>query len=470
MKKLMILGAIAAATVGYGAEASYLAQVYDVSLTLKTGVCKAGKVTKGTIKFYEAYVGKDNYWNDKGDEMSFRKQASRKITGVIWGCDCETIAFPAWRAYRATAGWNLGGYAFWDQAVDNYYVLPNTVFGWLCLNRITDSFKTVEGSWQLVNNLDPQWMFMTGAGFGKASIAKQPCRSIVSKISGSFAGVRWPGLDDLATDCAYCGIGNCNVRPFCEICRIWTRNAILTAAYGSWSIKFNKKASNKLKNTAFITKSYTFKKAGDLPNVLANMEMFVRAFGRNGGFPGIAMGDRAVLAPLVVRLAYLYGLAPSAVSIAPGPIVTVDPSKLVAGSVEAEEDDVTGKIKLDFSSVNDDFNVDMTPQEYLEMYYDEDLIKQVEDQYLAILGYERMSDEYADEDDEDDELGESRYEDDEDDDYYDDDDEVSYVDRDEYYLTYECKQCFGNYGEDDAARSFFKSILRLVDRLVGDAS
>ena len=34
MKKLMIRGAIAAATVGYGAEASYLAQVYDATLTV----------------------------------------------------------------------------------------------------------------------------------------------------------------------------------------------------------------------------------------------------------------------------------------------------------------------------------------------------------------------------------------------------------------------------------------------------
>ena len=127
MKKLMILGAIAAATVGYGAEASYLAQVYDVALTLKTGVCKPGKATSGTVKYYESYVGKGNSPVAKGTEMGFRKQATRKITGVIWGCECETIAFPAWRVYASTTGFNLGGYAFWDQAANTYFVLPNTV-------------------------------------------------------------------------------------------------------------------------------------------------------------------------------------------------------------------------------------------------------------------------------------------------------------------------------------------------------
>jgi hypothetical protein len=475
MKKLIILGAVAAMSAAYGAEASYLAQVYDASLTLKTGVCRPGKVTSGTVKFYQAH-GLTKAWLEargivKGSEMAFRKQATRKITGVIWGCDCETIAFPAWRAYRATAGWNLGGYAFWDQSADNYYVLPNTAFGWLCLNRITDNFKSVEGSWQLANNLNPQWMYMLGAGNGKASIASRPCRSIISSISGSFAGVRWPGMDDNATDCAYCGIGNCNVRPFCEVCRIWTRNRQLTAAYGSWSIKFNKTASNKLKNTAFITSSYTFKKAGNLPRVLRNMEVFVRNFGRLGGFPGIAQGDRAIMAPLVVRLAYLYGIAPAAVKIGLGPTVTIDPAAiLLAEDVEQEEDEEKGTIKLTFDLDPDSIDEDGS---YTDMYEDAESSKLVEDLYLSYLGYARMSDvldlEDEDEDyDDDDDAWDDDDEDDWDDDDWDDDDYDDYIgDEDEWYL--ECKACFGDKGdkEDDV---FLKFIVRLVDSLVGDAS
>jgi hypothetical protein len=309
MKKLMIVGAMAAASVAFGAEASYWAQVYDATLTMKTGVCKAGKATAATVKYYESIWGSGNAPVEKGDEMGFRKQATRKISGLFWGCECETIAFPAWRRYSPQDGNGkfLGGYAFWDQAADTYFVLPNTVFGWGILNRINNDFKTVEGAWVLANNVNPQALYLMGAGFGKASIATKRCRSIISKISGSFAGFRFPGTDDLVGSCPYCGIDGCTVVPFCDLCWFWTANTRLTAAYGTWSIKFNKKAANKLKSKARITQSYTFKKAGNLPLVLSLMEEFVEKLDKKGAD---ADTDAAYLMPAdEVKAAYLYAVS-----------------------------------------------------------------------------------------------------------------------------------------------------------------
>jgi len=355
MKKLMILGAIAATAVGYGAEASYLAQVYDVAITMKTGVCRASKATAATVKYYEAYLGKGNAPFDKGTEMGFRRQATRKITGVIWGCDRETIAFPAWRVYAANGGnFNLGGYAFWDQTAQTYFVLPNTRFAWDCLNRITADFKTVEGAWRLGNNVPRQAMSLTGAGFGKASIASMPCRSIISKISGNFAGFRLPGLDDLVSDCPYCGVGNCNVRPFCEWCNFWTPARFLTAAYGSWNIKFNKSAANRLARTMRITQSYTFKKAGTLATVLGRMETAVQLLGRNGLLAGnawIASNDGRQAARLTrpqVMVAYAYGLVPAAVTIANGTVV-INWNALFAGAFGLDEDEDSDEFDLEDS-------------------------------------------------------------------------------------------------------------------------
>lgn len=277
MKKLVIAVASAAMIGGvFGAEKSSYAQVYDFAMTLKTGVCKDAKVSSATVSFLRTVYGTDDlekneanfaYYDvwTKGDEVAFRKQATQKIAGVFWGCECPTIANPAWR--RFSNGRNLGGYVFWNQTSGSPFVIPNTWFSWSLLNRITDSFKTVEGVWNLYNNVDPQACAYTGAGFGTASVAKDACRAVVNKISGSFAGYRMPGSDDLVGGCEYCAIGGCAVIPFCAPCSPMGVNAAeLTAAYGTWSIKFNASASAKLAKSARITSVYKFNKAGAFAN------------------------------------------------------------------------------------------------------------------------------------------------------------------------------------------------------------
>ena len=354
MKKLMILGAIAAATVGYGAEASYLAQVYDATLTVKTGVCKEGKATAATVKYYESVYGKDNSPLEAKEEAGFRKQATIKIAGVFWGCECETIADPRWRRYRPVNGLgrNLGGYAFWNQTSDTYYVIPNTVFGWACLNRIGNDFKTVEGTWVLANNVDPQALYLMGAGFGKASVAANTCRSIISTISGSFAGFRMPGTDDLVGSCPYCGIDGCSVEPFCDRCGGWIENLDLTAAYGTWSIKFNSSASNKLKKNMSITKSYKFKKAGDLAAVLARMEDWCYKMDHDGNDAGTDHGEPLERKDL--QAAFTYAINPT--------YRVVDGVVVDASGDEVETDDEAYLADLGYSKYTvDEGDSDVAP-------------------------------------------------------------------------------------------------------------
>ncbi len=334
MKKLMILGAIAAATAGYGAEASYLAQVYDATLTVKTGVCKEGKATAATVKYYESIYGTGGSLFERGEEAGFRKQATIKIAGVFWGCECETIADPRWRRYRPVngGGRSLGGYAFWNQTADTYYVIPNTVFGWALLNRIDNDFKKVEGAWVLANNVDPQALYLMGAGFGKASVAAVTCRSIINNISGNFAGFRMPGTDDLVGSCPYCGIGDCSIEPFCDTCGGWIDNTDLTAAYGTWKIKFNTSAANKLKRTTRITQSYKFKKAGNLAAVLERMENWAILMDRFGAADDDDTDHGEPIDCDTLKVAYTYGID-SSLSIVDGEVVDA-----AGDAVEADEE------------------------------------------------------------------------------------------------------------------------------------
>lgn len=331
MKKLMIVGAIAAATVGYGAEASYLAQVYDATLTVKTGVCKEGKATAATVKYYESILGRDNSPFASGDEAGFRKQATRKILGVFWGCHCDTIAAPQWGFVQNTA--NLEGYVFWDQASETHFVIPNTKFVWALLNRINNDFKTVEGTWILANNVDPQALYLMGAGFGKASVAANCDRSIISNISGNFAGFRFPGTDDLVGDCPYCNLDGCSIVPFCAPCAPGVVNTQLTAAYGTWKIKFNTSAAKKLSKKMKITESYTFKKAGNLKDVLARMERWAVAY-RNNRTANADYGDDedVALDPDELKSAYNFAVVSGAKLTEDGTVV------IGADADEVEED------------------------------------------------------------------------------------------------------------------------------------
>lgn len=258
MKKLMI--AAAAVAVGAGTYAANLdAQVYDFSMTMKTTTCKEVKYTK-TIATLE---GED--WDDvKKDKITVRKQASMKIVGVIWGCDCPTWVTPGWALYNG--GSTVGGYLFWNQTTQTLLNPRRMRFDWAILNRIDDG-KKVEGVWKLWNK-KVNTMRLVGAGFGKVSGSLNTCLITLTSMSGSFAGYSIAGLAD---NCRFCGGNNaCTAWQVC-ICalRNWHPS---TAAYGSWKIKYNKSASKNLRKYGRLTESYKFKKAGKTQERLAWLE------------------------------------------------------------------------------------------------------------------------------------------------------------------------------------------------------
>ena len=55
------------------------AQVYDLTITAKTTQAQRGKLKK------------NHPFDSSTDAVVYRKQTTRKWTGVIWGCECESI-------------------------------------------------------------------------------------------------------------------------------------------------------------------------------------------------------------------------------------------------------------------------------------------------------------------------------------------------------------------------------------------
>jgi len=264
MKKLMIAAFAVAAGASVYAATALDAQVYDVNLTVKSTACKEIKYTK-TLAALEG----EDYKDVKKEKIAVRKQATTKIAGVIWGCDCETIADPQWRTYNN--GTTVGGYLFWNVGASRPFNIFTTTFAWAVLNRI-DTGDKAEGVWGLVNTDADNVVGFLGAGFGKVSgTGMSNCRVVLTSMSGNFAGFLLAGSE--AGGCKFCGEDACNAYPLCRFCVV--RNPYdddMTAAYGSWKIKYNKSASKKLRKTGRLTESYTFKKAGDTKALLQKVE------------------------------------------------------------------------------------------------------------------------------------------------------------------------------------------------------
>ena len=263
---MIAAAAVVAGASVYAASSSKLdAQVYDVNLTVKSTACKEIKFTK-TIATLEGW----SYSDVKGDRLSVRRQASTKIAGVIWGCECETIANPDWRLYNG--GRTIGGYVFWNVGGETCFNIFSTAFKWAVFNRI-DTGDKAEGVWALVNNDADNTVGFLGAGFGKVS--GLTCRTVLSSMSGNFAGFLLAGSD--ASGCAFCGGTDCTAWFVCPCTVNGIYDLDMTAAYGSWKIKYNKSASTKLRRTGRITQSYNFKKAGNTSVILTNLELAAAA-------------------------------------------------------------------------------------------------------------------------------------------------------------------------------------------------
>jgi len=216
MKKLMITAATAAMIGGAFADG----QVYEMTMNVKTTEAKSGTV----------YVQEGCY-----SSQSYRKQTSLKIAGLFWGCNCSTIAETADLAQdKGVFFWNATKKAaFYDQEADEY-IQP--AFEWKLLNRIGQKACDVEGVWELTYGD----AYLYGAGFGKANGYEDS--AYVTSMCGNFAGTMNPG-----NACKRCEEVAADAWPLCEC---GEQDEDLTAAYGTWSLKFNSSAAKKFANSS----------------------------------------------------------------------------------------------------------------------------------------------------------------------------------------------------------------------------
>ena len=231
MKKLNVFAA--AALVAFGAFAD--AQVYEMTMTLKTTVTKSGKITAVVCETPSPEVN------------LYRKQSTVKIKGLFWGCDCETIADPM----KVTDPTETFGYIFWNETT---HKVIDGDFVWKVLNRIDKKVNKAEGAW----TLESDDLYLLGGGFGnvKDSVSRSTCTildTILTPMSGNVAG--WMGLPSIVVskgkedDCYKCQVieGTEEVVAFApgwSLCAC-DEGSESTAVSGTWKLKYLASAAKK---------------------------------------------------------------------------------------------------------------------------------------------------------------------------------------------------------------------------------
>ena len=249
MKKLIIAAAVAAMGAGaFAAPASTGEQAYTMTLTIKTTYGAYGRYADTLLDCEEVTTG------------YFRKQCTEKLAGLIWGCWCDTIAAPA--------PGDFSGYVFWN-VTRRYQYVPNQKFEWKALdksilNRISNNGKVVEGLWSLEltkpavgNTAEYVDYSLVGAGFGKVGggrILSDTKSSVwISSMSGYCAG--WHVYDCSVT--GHCGEADTNGVAYWPLCLCGDVEDA-TAAYGTWSLKFNTTVATRFARTGDIATAYNF--------------------------------------------------------------------------------------------------------------------------------------------------------------------------------------------------------------------
>jgi len=322
MKKLTIAAAAAAMSAATFAAVPQ-AQVYDISLTIKTT-----KAAQATIK-----SAKVNPFVEIGAEIFYRTQTSITWKGLIWGCNCESIN-GVWESAKYTddsceeqLACTVKGCVIWDtKGKKPVYFGGNTEdaadftkpadaagfgFGWQFLQMIGKDAKSLECSWDIGSKGDrcgaspDGYVFkFWGSGFGTAKhvpttyveedaegvkktiTLSYSCANYVNSLSGNFAGWMAAPDDESTWGCSFCGGASscvsadawawCENSLTCASCGLVNSpfDKERTAAYGTWSIKYNSSASKKLTNVYTIRDAYNFK---SLPEVYDAIETAEKA-------------------------------------------------------------------------------------------------------------------------------------------------------------------------------------------------
>lgn len=245
MKTYMTRAAATIAVLLTTSIASADALVFDFSATLKTTVAQTGKVKASTLTCL-----------DESAKIVYRKQGTVKLQGLIWGCECEALAQVT--GYTSPTA---DGCAFWDATNKQ---LLNGEFSWKVLNRIDSTGKKAEGAW----TYESECYNLTGGGFGtiKTTGKGENATFYLSSLSGNLAGWKCaPGQikkSGTYRPCTFCDAGSEETEEsvtavawsFCDC----SESEDFTAISGTWNLKFNSKATNKLRQTTSIFDAYSF--------------------------------------------------------------------------------------------------------------------------------------------------------------------------------------------------------------------
>ena len=243
MKKIMIAALLLMAGGAFAKEA----QVYEMTMTIKTTTAKSGKVKPALCEWPNA--------------NAYRKSATIKIKGVIWGCDCETIGEPE-PLSNAVA---TAGYVFWNETT---HEIIDSGFGWKLFNRIEKNAKKVEGTWTLATT-NGNFCLM-GGGIGtikdETIVDGDYCdfkQVMISSMSGNVAGWMLPspvivqkGSEEVCEKCEVKeGISDVVIRvPGWTVCCKCGEGADWATAWGTWKLKYSPKYSKKWASVSADTK------------------------------------------------------------------------------------------------------------------------------------------------------------------------------------------------------------------------
>lgn len=239
-----------------GDDYTSAAQVYDLTITVKTTVAQRGKLKKG------------HPFDSSTDAVTYRKQGTQKWSGLIWGCDCEALA-GKWVVVDDEAG-TVAGCVIWSNAKPNNVLFIDDI-NWRLLNAIDKKGDKCEGSWTIGDMSSDSDAFLSFAGFGTLQIVytAQPCEdpelnctSYLKSMSGNVAG--WMPAPSYTTggkegSCTFCGEYVPGEEPTEDMATAWDfcpceeyADIEFTAVSGTWSIKYNASSSRKLKEKASI--------------------------------------------------------------------------------------------------------------------------------------------------------------------------------------------------------------------------
>ena len=215
--------------------------VFDVSMTVKTTIAKQGKLTSSCVV------------SNGTVNITYRKQGTIKVQGLIWGCKCESLIGPL--GYTAASD---DGCYFWN-VTDKQPLTNGTIF-WPVLHRIDNRMKKAEG----VMELSADGWYLLCAGFGKVTDITASLGQLLD-LKGYFAGWRLAPTWTKTTygvPCTFCDSGTADITEVVPA-QAWALCTCAapsdkTAAFGNWTLKYNKNLSKRLNDVTAITAVYTF--------------------------------------------------------------------------------------------------------------------------------------------------------------------------------------------------------------------